>query len=211
MTSHPDAHHRDALHTGELARLGALAETLLPADDTPGADADWASAFLARHLARHPHELPRFRALAAHVDSLARAARGTAFESLAVAEREAVLRARHPSLADDAELAADERALRGAMRDLLVGFLTADALDLRDDPYHRLGARRAREEASPPTHSAADFVPDVVHDRMMATWVGTGTYARVWRAAGYRPPGLPPEEPEDLARSPEELVRLRRR
>jgi len=193
----------------ELTILGALAETLIPADDTPGAEAAWAKAFVARHVRAHPDEDVHFRALADHVDALARTHHGKGFERLPVPDREALLRARHPSLADAAELDLQERALRRAMRDIIAGFLSADELDIHADPYHRRRPRRDRRSATGLEHSAADFLPDVAHDRNLATWVGTGTYARVWLAAGYPyPPGVAPEDPEDVARTPDELVRL---
>ncbi|MDB4956492.1 MAG: Gluconate 2-dehydrogenase subunit 3 [Myxococcales bacterium] len=202
------------LTDNELTILGALAETLIPTDDTPGADAEWAKAFVVNQVRRHADDGPRFRALATHLEITASTEHGKPFVQLSVAEREAVLAAHHPSLSASGELAAEESALRRAMRDIIAGFLSADDFDLRDDPYHmRPGApRRDRELPSTADYSTADYIPDAVIDRHIATWSGTGTYARVWLAAGYAcPPGVAPEDPESVARAPDELVALRKK
>lgn len=189
-----------------LAILGALAETLVPADDTPGADPAWAQAFVARQA---PDVRLVFDALATHLDTLARAECGCGFEALSIEAREALLNAHHPTLLGGE---GDDVAHRHAMRDLIAGFLSADGLDVRADPYHldHDAPRRDREQTSTPEYSTADFVPDAVVDRHMATWVGTGTYARVWKAGGYAtPPGVVPLRVEDVTLAPE-LLTLKR-
>lgn len=192
----------------DLAILGALAETLVPADETPGADAAWASTFIRAHLARHPEEAARFRALADHLDALARTAHACSFVELAGDARDTLVAAHYPTLADANELASDERAARQTMRDLITGFLLADGLDLREDPLWLERAQRDRATASTPDYSTADGIPDLATDRRMATNAGRGTYGRVWRAAGYAtPPGLP-HTPEEIHSLPE-LVTLR--
>ena len=188
----------------ELATLGALAETLIPTDETPGANPAWARAFLVEHVRRHPTEHVGFRMLASHVDALAMTGHGQAFALLTVSDREALLLAHHPTLGDDADLDREERAFRRAMRDIIAGFLTADELDIRDDPFWLRpdAPHRDRAAASSPDFAAADSVPDLAIDRRMATTSGRGTYARVWRAAGYAvPPGLP-QAAADLVRIP---------
>jgi hypothetical protein len=189
----------------DLDIFGALAETLIPEDETPGASAAWARAFVRTHLSRHAEETARFEALARHLDALAHP---RSFAELAPAEREALVAAHHPSLADAEQLAGEERALRAAMRDLVAGFFLADELDIREDPLWLEGPQRDRSTPSTPDYAAADGIPDLAIDRRMATNTGRGTYGRVWRAAGYAtPPGLP--QPEDeIGRLPE-LVPLR--
>ncbi|MDB4955266.1 MAG: Gluconate 2-dehydrogenase subunit 3 [Myxococcales bacterium] len=202
----------DQLSDLELTILGALAETLVPADDTPGADAEWARAFVLRHVHDRPDERDRFRALATHLDTLARAEHGSPFETLTLQAREALLIAHHPTLVDAPELGSSERNIRSVMKAMIVGFLSADGFDIRNDPYYLRSdvPRRDRELPSSSEYSTASYLPDVVLDRHAATWVGTGTYARVWLAAGYdRPPGLPPQDPKDVSRAPSELVTLR--
>lgn len=195
----------------ELAILGALAETLIPADETPGADAVWACTFVRTHLARHPEETERFRALARHLDALAHEAHARAFDQLSAHDRDGLVEAQYPTLIDGDQLAADERAARQTMRDIITGFLLADGLDLREDPLWLEGPLRDRSTASTPDYSTADGIPDLATDRRMATNTGRGTYGRVWRAAGYpTPPGLP-HTPEEINSVPErdDLVALR--
>jgi hypothetical protein len=193
----------------ELAALGALAEVLVPADETPGADAAWAQAFVMRRVSDHPAERAEYAALAAHVDSLAGAG---GFAELPVARREQLVRDRHSSLADAADLSRDERELRQTMRDLITAFLVADGFDVRGDPYALGSARPGRDRrlVSTAEFSTADAVPDSIIDRRIATGVGTGTYARVWRAVGYPyAPGDVPERSADVTLAPHELVALR--
>ncbi|CAN5134248.1 hypothetical protein BH11MYX1_BH11MYX1_40410 [soil metagenome] len=197
----------------QLAALGALAETLIPADDTPGADPAWARAFVARHIQAHPEEAGMWTVLAIHLDQLASAHGSAVFAALPVTTREAALRELHPDLVDRAELSETVRTSRRAMRELMKGFLTADELVIHSDPFARNHVPRDRTTPSTPSFATAGPVPDVTHDRNLATWVGTGTYARVWRAAGYAsPPGLPPEDPRDVGRAPgDELVQVRKK
>jgi hypothetical protein len=189
-----------------LITLGALAETLIPADDTPGADPAWAQAFVARQA---PDVRVVFDALATYLETLARSECGSAFAALSIEAREALLYSHHPTLLGGD---GDDLAHRRAMRDLIAGFLSADGLDVRADPYRldHHAPRRDREQPSTPEYSTADFVPDAVVDRHMATWVGTGTYARVWKAGGYAaPPGVVPHHIEDVTLPPE-LLALKR-
>jgi hypothetical protein len=194
----------------ELAILGLLAETLIPTDETPGADAAWARAFVRAHLTRHPEETAQFQALAHHLDALALAAHARSFDQLSACDRDALVAAHYPTLADGDDLAADERAMRQTMRDLMSGFLLADTLDLREDPLWLDPRALLRDRTTPsvPDYSTADAIPDLAIDRRMATNTGRGTYGRVWRAAGYpTPPGLP-QSTEEINSLPE-LVTLR--
>jgi hypothetical protein len=188
-----------------LEIFGALAETLIPEDETPGASAEWARGFVRTHLARHPEETASFEALANHLDALAHP---RSFAELTIAERDALVAAHHPSIADGEQLPADVRALRRTMRDLVAAFFLADELDLREDPLWLESPQRDRSTASTPEYAAADGIPDLAIDRRMATNTGRGTYGRAWRAAGYAtPPGLP-QPADEIGRLPD-VVPLR--
>ena len=191
-----------------LAILGALAERLIPTDETPGADAAWARAFVRTHLARHPEDTARYRELAAELDSSALAVHGLDFDAIADRDRDAILAGRYPTLVDAPELRDDERDARQTMRELMTGFLIADELDLREDPYSLDAAPRDRTQPSGSDYTAADSIPDLAIDRRMATNAGRGTYARVWRAAGYATPPGHPLTPEEIGSVPA-LVTLR--
>jgi hypothetical protein len=200
---------RPVLSDRELVVLGALAEALIPTDDTPGAQHDWAIAFVRRQAEHHAEDAERLRALAAYAAGLAP---NGGFERLPIAERELRLRVAHPTLRDDPELAPDVRDCRAAMRGIMTGFLIADDLDGRDDPFARQpSSHHDRMATTSPTHTTTEPMSDLAIDRRMATSSGRGVYGRVWMAAGYpHLPGLP-QRPEDLAEAPVALGSRRQR
>ena len=182
------------LHNDVIATLGAVVETLIPADQTPGAEAAWASGFVATWVARDPDEAPRLAALAAAVDAAALRMHALPFVQLAVDQREPVLASLHPTLADHPELSTESSEQRRLLRHLMTGFIASDHLDVREAPFVLISR----------LVSAADLAGDLAMDRRLAMNVGTGDYARVWAAAGYRVPPGAPQRIEDVVRAPDD-------
>lgn len=138
----PDLHlHLDRraatgrLTSDELNCIGALAETLVPEDETSGAGPSWVREFVDGRTSRVPGWLPEYRAAADLLDRYARELRPGVrrFADLAAGEREVVLQ-RHfdtDSLGDRVwfrlESASEEGVLKErcrqlVMKDLLVNF-----------------------------------------------------------------------------------------
>ncbi len=79
------------LSEGELTTVIALAEVLLPADESPGATADWVRSHVDARTNRAPGFLAAYREAAQLLDAWSVVGGGTAFAALAPAAREAVL------------------------------------------------------------------------------------------------------------------------
>ena len=187
----------EALAEDTLAVLAALAVTLVPADETPGADEAWARAFVVRQVEARPAQAHWMSELASELDAAAQRLFSRSFVALSVEERESVVRAGYPTVAADPMLEEPERERRRVMRELMIGFLASDHLDIYD-PIYQLTPLALRDQRTPSdgAHAAANVLSDLSMDRTLAMSVGTGDYARVWRAAGHEPPpGMPRPAP----------------
>lgn len=180
----PDAESGPDAEARAVDTLVATAEALVPVGE-----AAWARAFLGRRLRDKPEEAPAWRALAARVGAEGRK-RGAAFAALPAAEREAAIKALHPSLADEPALAPPAKQERALLRALASAFFVSDHLSLEDAAVFA-GPPRDVAQPSTPAFSQAGGFPDAHFGRLYGMALAVGDYQRVWAAAGYEaPPGV---------------------
>ena len=130
------------LDPAEMATIVALAEALIPADETPGAEASWVRSHVDERTRGTRGYLQEYRRGAALLDRFARESRPSlrSFAELPAGERDALLHARFdglgpwyrlrilldgPAAASEGVLAA--RCRRFVLEDLLVGFYQSAA------------------------------------------------------------------------------------
>lgn len=85
------AYQPRVLTAAEMKWAGALADTIIPRTDTPGASDVGVPTFIDRALSRNTELLTRYRAGAASLDSKSRAKFGQVFDALSSARRIEVL------------------------------------------------------------------------------------------------------------------------
>lgn len=176
------------LRAEQLTTLGAIAETLVPTDETPGAEAGPAQAFIIRRIKTQPGLLAPFSEVADEVEAAALRNHAKPYAALVPTAREALLRTIFPSLNDTPMLDPVRRSHLVVLRQLMHSMFIADALGLEDVAYQRVTTRRDPRNPSTLSFERGLAIPDVLLERQNAMMVGTGVYQRAWAAAGFEQP-----------------------